>query len=588
MKSISRYIDPCLCLALGGLSAILYYPVLESYWLFEELQVLRHAHQYSPWEYFFAPRVWREVSVANLMPWLSLSLDADLFLFGFQHVWFYLHHLISLWGVSALIFLVLRLWISRPLSFLGAALFLVSAPAAAAAEMLMVRHYVEGAVLALLSLYLFVTALRRESLALSVLSAFVYLFAMSAKEVYVPLSFVVLFLPEGTVRARLRHAFPLFCSLLFYVFWRLLMLGSFGGGYHNTFLPPGLNTEAWRTILKNIAESIRMLDGGSMMRPRLAQFSLISAAISLLLAFFSEARGRRVSRLLFLPPLFLAVYLPIAPLFNHFHADDFLSYRFMFLVSIFYSIVLPLVLAVLYLPHDKSLLKKDFNARRWIVVVVGLVVLLSVSLNSQYWIRSVRKSFLRPLSVEGKFIMNADELNLVIKSSVPPGNNYYENLEYFRVLTRRPPIPDVVNNTYVHLDDEKFYDSKGIRVYKFDTGKNGMAEITDGYLRERKEFFSRIRRLPFAVDLKITGGGIYFLLGPSDSGRYFVLAGYRPNVYCTAINVSRQFGQKLYSSLKTYIRFGWESPEGWVTFSPEWLVDLSKEQNLRWTGDTAR
>jgi len=131
---------------------LLYHPVMESYWVFEELQPLRQAYEHHPWEYFFVPKVWRELQTAFLTPWFTFSLSLDLRLFGLEPRGYYLHQLLSLWLVSVTLYFLLRLWLPRLYALTGTLLFLVSAPAAAAAEMLMVRHYVEGTLLALLSL----------------------------------------------------------------------------------------------------------------------------------------------------------------------------------------------------------------------------------------------------------------------------------------------------------------------------------------------------------------------------------------------------------------------------------------------------
>jgi hypothetical protein len=44
----------------------------------------------------------------------------------------------------------------------------------------------------------------------------------------------------------------------------------------------------------------------------------------------------------------------------------------------------------------------------------------------------------------------------------------------------------------------------------------------------------------------------------------------------------RQFAIRIPTSIKMYCRAGWESPDGLVTFSPEWFIDSSKKQDIFW------
>jgi hypothetical protein len=588
-----NYVDLSLFLFFGAAVVLLYSSVLNSYWLFEELQILKHAYQYHPWEYFLIPDVWREVSFANLMPWLTLSFDLDFTLFGFEPRWFYFHHLIALWVATILFYLVLGLWMPRVFAVLGALLFLVSAPTAAVSEMLMLRHYLEGAVLSLLSLYLFVKALREGSLPLALLSAFVFLLSVTAKEVYVPLAVIVFIIPEKNLRIRLKYAIPFLAMVILYSAWRFWMLGNAIGGYSNTPLPKNLQSDFLGIIVRNVKESIYMLSGDPPISNAVHIFTLILFTVLFLLTLLKLLYRRRFSLIMFSFIFFLSTYLPIFPLFNYFSTKEFQSYRLMFCVSIFYAFLISSALACIH-PGFTERSSKNENKDKWylklvqrrvwspMVLGVSLVILLLLLYSSQQWIHIQRKSFLRPLASEGRFVMIAHENSLIIKSFIPPGNNYYENLDYFKNILQNQKTPDVVYDIYAHLDEKDFYKLNETFAYKYSAKSNGMVHSTKDFLNKHEEYLSRIRKLPLFVIMKVNYGGISFSLGPSSSGRYILFAGYRPGVYCTVIEVSRHFDQKLFTSLQTYIRFAWESPEGWVTLSPEWFIDFSKTQEIKW------
>lgn len=52
---------------------VLYSRALGNWWCCDDTQILKHAVQYSPYEYFFVPAAWRALIVSSLTPWLSSS-----------------------------------------------------------------------------------------------------------------------------------------------------------------------------------------------------------------------------------------------------------------------------------------------------------------------------------------------------------------------------------------------------------------------------------------------------------------------------------------------------------------------------------
>jgi hypothetical protein len=166
------YLDFCLFSLLAGIVFLRYHNVLSNSWLNDETQILKHAISYQPWEYFFPPRVWQKLSASNFTPWITFSFDVDWMIFDLHPYGFYLHHLISLCSLASIAYIVLRLWFSALFSFLGVLLFAVSPSVAETAPFLMECHYLEGLIFALLSLYLFVKAVRNIDARWTIVSAF--------------------------------------------------------------------------------------------------------------------------------------------------------------------------------------------------------------------------------------------------------------------------------------------------------------------------------------------------------------------------------------------------------------------------------
>jgi len=143
----------------------------------------------------------------------------------------------------------------------GVLVFLVSAPVGIAAEFIMVRHYIDGSALILLSFVMLIKALRRGSFTLACVAALPYFFAMAGKEIYVPFAIIGLFIPEKKWLSRFKYASPLLGTLLIYFVWRSRMLGRTLGGYHDTLFGTDIFSEVYRIALINPLESIRMLSG---------------------------------------------------------------------------------------------------------------------------------------------------------------------------------------------------------------------------------------------------------------------------------------------------------------------------------------
>ena len=182
--------------------------------------------------------------------------------------------------------------------------------------------------------------------------------------------------------------------------------------------------------------------------------------------------------------------------------------------------------------------------------------------------------------------MTADSNILLVKSDpVNAGPHYYENLEFFRKFYRRDDPPSVVYNGFAYVDSAGASALKNFRIFKYNVLNGTFSEISDSYFKERDALLSRIKKLPFSGQLRVDHGLVDFSVGPSHSGRYFVLWGYKRGIYCTLIDIGqeRAFRTRGLTRLKVYWRFGWVSPEGSMTLSPEWFVDFSKDQELAWS-----
>ena len=57
-----RRVDAGLTVLLVFAVVVFYGRAVTNYWLFDDPQILKHAVDFHPWEYFFIPEAWRKLS----------------------------------------------------------------------------------------------------------------------------------------------------------------------------------------------------------------------------------------------------------------------------------------------------------------------------------------------------------------------------------------------------------------------------------------------------------------------------------------------------------------------------------------------
>ncbi len=274
-------------LALVLLMFLIHGSALDGWWLSDDPQVLVHAMTETPASVLFSPHAWRYLSSSSFTPLVTISFDFDLWLGGLNPRFFYTHQLLML-ALGAVLLFVLLSRVGRPLpAWLGAAAFLVAPATILAARGLMVRHYVEGLVLALIALLFWQRANVAESPRgrglLGALAALSYLLAMLAKEFFAPLPLLMIWQARasgGSWRSTAVHLVPSALSAAIYIAWRTWMLGS-GGGYGGELSAVSM-------------AAVPLAAWGAVVRPPSIWFSIAVAAVlvvSVVLAFRAKPRA---------------------------------------------------------------------------------------------------------------------------------------------------------------------------------------------------------------------------------------------------------------------------------------------------------
>lgn len=535
--------DGLAAVALLALPWLLYGAAFDLWWTHDDFFQLRFTAAHAPWEYGLDPGVWRLLSNRVLSPLLFASYDLDLALAGPDPPFFYGHQLLSL-GLAALaLFALLRLWLPPCWALLGGIVLLLGPPVAALASLLMTRHYPEALLFALLSTWAFGAAVRRRSAsawALSGLSSVLYLSASLAKEIAVPLPVLLALLPAGTLRRRLVLLAFHAGALLLYTAYRVWMLGTpFGGS--GWAVRPG----EWAGLtLRLPGEVARELAGPSPW----GWVALAGLAVVLLLL---ARRSRRNAALV--AAGLLAALLPVVPV-----SID---------MAPRYAVAAWLLLAAALPPGLRILARQGARPeapgwRRgpWLASAVALLLAAALAGNRAAWSRYQGRS--ARMSVENRGFLELGPGELLRHPAGPPAS-MAELPRFARELLGRP------------AEGGWFYDdlflcetSEQVRaLWRFDPARGRLEEITDELPALRRSHCGSIRRAaPLEVTFRFEAGILTWELGPRPEGEggYAFLFEDGRFRYDVPQRGAFRLGGRLPSSLR--VRF--ESPEGWVTYSP--------------------
>jgi len=518
-------------------------------WRWDDTQILVSIIRLPLLDHFIDPGTWQSYSPANLTPWLLASYKIDLSLFGLRPTLFYLHQLLALGGVTWILYLLLRLWVERLPAGFGALLFVTGAPLAFMSQQLMTRHYVEGAIFAMLSLYWYVRYLRRAGSIKLLVSVAAFGLAATAKEIYLPLLLLLPFVPESHWRRRLLASVPFAAMVLIYSIWRAFMLGSLSGGYGTatTTLSPQLAL----TVMNSLTTLPALLLGS----PALPFFSLV---LLLSLYYFSRNPAR------LLPALVAAagVLGPLLPLVLTPGITSPDRYLFLPWLTLCFAVALF---------ADAALRSSRQASGSALLFAIGLLLLMPLP---RAW--SMRNEVLvvgREFDAQAVFIWE----NSSDTAYTPPANvlaSYWfvqglETLKSARGDTGLAPTAVI---------DPLFLDPDLSSLYEFNRDCLCFVDASASLPARRQGFMDRHRpNAPLSLSYSYLDRIFSWQAGPYDSGNWHFLSeqlgGLAPVPSRGELRLSLAEGGVL------YLRY--TSPEGWVTYS-DGLVIRKQQQPTTW------
>ena len=525
---------------LGALTLLLNFGVLSGNWRWDDPAILLHLHKYSIIDDFLNPAVWQQFSPANLTPWLLLSFEIDLIIFGMRPGLFYLHQLVALTAAAGALYFCLNLWISRKFAFYGAVLFLVGTPSLLVAQQLMTRHYVEGIVFCLLSLSCFVLFLRHNRPVLLITSAVFYIAAITAKEVYVPLVVLLPLLPESSPGRRLKAVLPLVIIAIAYTLWRGYMLGSLSGGYVES---------------REYFSAAFVLDvGASFSRfPELmfgSYWFVFLFFYALLLGSYSVVCR---SRLYISAIVALLTLIPLAPLVRFPGILSADRYLFLFWLILSFSMAF-------YADRIVKNFRQQGRPGPVRLVYSCAAVFLLISLLSSHTKRQPVAVRGAEFDVQAEFIwQNGDQLAFVPSENILPSFWFVTDLIEFKsrlLVDGASPAPIV---------DEIYLDQALPRLLEFAPDCNCMRDVAEPVPLRLASYQARLRNdAPLNLSFEYRDGYFSWQFGPYEVGAYHVVS----NVLgVLPVPISGRRRVTLKDDAPFYLRY--TSPEGWISYSSQ-------------------
>lgn len=520
---------------------VLYQSVVRLWWTYDDAFLLRYASTHPPRGYFFTPSVWQEIPNRLFTPLLPLIYDWDLALFRFDPASHYVHHLADLSVCALLFYAMLRLW-HRPLaSATAVTAFFLGTPMVEWASQLMVRHYVYALSACFLTIITFVRYERdrgRASLAISVAS---FCVALMAKEFAVLLPAVLWALGRRGVRSVQWHLL----AVALYLAWRWSMLGTLVGGY------------GWTMTRTELATAALLLPGKMLaaMTARSLPLGLALAAVFLLLLARLFARPQRLWPL---AALFLMAVVPFAPVAKQ--------------LELRYCALAWLALVIAALAGAESWRAAGYRLLPAVLAAVGMPLL--TALHQQQWRATF--SVATRMTAEAHAFVGLGAGDILRNPLIPPAA-MGETDWIKQFVLRRPP-----GSRWIYDDFFFCAERPAGRVVEYQRGR--IVDVTPLAAGHARAYCTTLRAAPLSAEFRHRRDTLSWRLGPHEHGRYrFIVAN-----GVQAFDVPREGGFQLPGLPGIALRVRYQSPEGWVTYSPELVLDFARQPDVRWSRDQRR
>lgn len=524
--TLGRTRDAALAGVLFIIAIVAYWQTRKLWWTFDDAFLL-HTVSAAPYRsYFFSIAFWRHLPAQMFDPLLLVEYRAIETISGmFDSRLFYAVHIATIATTAVLAYIAYRMWLKSSLAFAAALLLILGTAFVAISTELMAAHYVVALALSIASVLAFEK--RKGAVA-----AALYFAAALAKEIVLPLPAYLLLLPGEAVRVRARRTIPLWIAASVYMIWRRVMIGTLSGGYGWAFrasLLPAMPRKVAETVAgpNAIAGAALLVVTGAMI---LSAFRNTSFAWRAVVAI----------------ALALA---PVAPVSHDMQARYALAFWVCW-ASLFVAAIAQTTTTL---------------AMRTAVCVTAAV--LAIIVNRTDW--SAEFSRAKRMSEEARAFMRLDSQSVLRDPRVPPAA-----MNEFRWL--KEEVAHGPRGTTWFYDD--FYlcagHANGKRVWEFQSRHVNEINVA----RVARASCGAVLEEPLAAQFHYDGAVLSWTLGPYRDGSWrFVFAD-----GAQAYDVPQQDAFQIGSVHQMSFRIRYQSPAGWVTYSPELALDFEHDHDIAW------
>lgn len=524
---------------LATLHLLLYRKVLRLWWTFDDPNLLHATVPVGFGAPFTSTALWPQQLFTPLLM-TAFQLEELLFSAADPRKWYAMQLVIGFLAALA-VYASARAFLTFEPSLAAAALFVAGAPLCSVMTQLSTVHYLIAITFGALALWAFVAAVRGDSSLLAGCSALLYLGAMLAKEVAVPLPLLLLALPVGELRSRARKTAGHWLALVLYFAWRRAVIGTFLGSYGWVIAP----TE-WPRLL--LLLPWRVAGGAAGKKPWLGVLLIASMAFVIILGLVRDRRG-----LLLLSVSALVVVGPLLPVAKE--------------VNRRYVLVPWLACAVAFAAYAHKLPRKSQRA-----AALLLVLLLAISVNRQEWGHEF--GMRQRMPDESRTFFELPPNGLLRHPAPPPAT--MRELSWVKLVYLGKQAGGAWFYDDIHLCT---HDMSAKRVWEFDPKRLTVAEITGRIPVLSRSFCDALRNsAPLTADFHVRGSALQWEFGPYAEGRYTAVVGDGFETF----HVPRKDALFIPGVTALALRVRYDSPDGWTTYSPELLLDFTRQSDFGW------
>ncbi len=206
-----------------------------------------------------------------------------------------------------------------------------------------------------------------------------------------------------------------------------------------------------------------------------------------------------------------------------------------------------------------------------VVVFVAAIAAVIVA-NRQEWTAEHARA--RRMGDEARVFMNLDGASLLRKPAIPPTT--MAELRWLKESHLRRALGAGWFYDDLYLCEHFL---RGRHIYEYHEAMRQVVEVTARIPDFAEAYCGKIRDdVPLRAEFHHRGETLYWRLGPYADGKYSVLI----DEGVQAFEARRDDGRRFAGVPGVSLRIRYDSPAGWITYSPEIALDFAKQPDFTW------